>query len=79
MDLDSHERFPATASHAFKHDYLDRPVVDEWLHLLGQVIQQQWPDLEMKRHEFNISVSHDVDQPSLYAFKPWRSDFSNGG
>ena len=75
MDLDNHERFPATASHAFKHDYLDRPVVDEWLHLLGQVIQQQWPDLEMKRHEFNISVSHDVDQPSLYAFKPWRSIF----
>jgi hypothetical protein len=42
-DLDNHERFPATSSHAFKHGYLDRPVVDEWLHLLGQVIQRQWP------------------------------------
>ncbi len=72
-DLDNHGRFPATASHAFKHGYLDRPVVDEWLHLLGQVIQQQWPGVELKQHEFSIKVSHDVDQPSLYAFKPWRT------
>ena len=42
-DLDNRGRIPATASHAFKHGYLDRPVVDEWLHLLGRVIQRQWP------------------------------------
>jgi len=71
-DLDSHERFPATSSHAYKHGYLDRPVVDEWLDLLGQVIQRQWPRIILKRHEFKIRVSHDVDQPSLYAFKPWK-------
>jgi len=67
-DLDNHGRFPATASHAFKHGYLDRPVVDEWLHLLGQVIQRQWPGVEFKRHEFSIKVSHDVDRPSRYGF-----------
>jgi hypothetical protein len=72
-DLDNHERFPAVSSHAYKHSYLDRPVVDEWLHLLGQVIQRQWPALALKRHEFSIKVSHDVDQPSLYAFKPWHT------
>jgi hypothetical protein len=48
MDLDNHGRFPATASHAFQHGYLDRPVVDEWLHLLGQVIKRQWPGLHWK-------------------------------
>src|SRR5690554_3617036 len=42
-DLDDHQRFPATSSHAFKHDYLERPIVDEWLHILGQVIQRLWP------------------------------------
>jgi len=70
-DLDNHERFPAVSSHAYKHSYLDRPIVDEWLHLLGQVIQRQWPGVELKRHQFSIKVSHDVDRPSLYAFKPW--------
>jgi len=72
-DLDSHERFPASSSHAYKHGYLDRPVVDDWLHVLGQVIQRQWSGIKLKRHEYQMRVSHDVDQPSLYAFKPWKT------
>ena len=68
-DLDNHERFPATASHAFKHVYLDRPVVDEWLHLLGQVIQRQWPVVELKRHSARTLVSCDVDSP--FAYNSW--------
>lgn len=66
--LDSHGRFPAIHSHAYNHKYLDRPVVDEWLHLLGQVIQRQWPELRCKQHQFKMLVSHDVDAPSRYGF-----------
>lgn len=68
-DLDNHNRFPAAASHAYKHGYLERPVVDEWLHILGQVIQRTWPALELKRHQFRMKVSHDVDRPSRYGFR----------
>lgn len=68
-DLDNHGRFPATASHAYKHGYLERPVVDEWLHILGQVIQRMWPMLELKQHNFSMKVSHDVDRPSRYGFR----------
>lgn len=67
-DLDEHGRFPATASHAFKHDYLERPIVDEWLHILGQVIARTWPGLPLKQHTFSMKVSHDVDAPSRYGF-----------
>src|SRR5690606_30241362 len=67
-DLDNHQRFPATASHAYKHGYLERPVVDEWLHILGQVIQRVWPEIELTQHHFNMKVSHDVDMPSRYGF-----------
>lgn len=70
-DLDCHSRFPGEASHAFKHGYLNRPVVDEWLAILGQVIKRQWPSIPIKRRRFSIKVSHDVDQPSRYAFKKW--------
>ena len=69
-DLDKHGRFPSTASHAFKHDYLDRPVVDEWLYLLRQVIQRQWPGIELKQHTARTLVSCDVDSPFSY-----RGDF----
>lgn len=72
-DLDNHQRFPAIHSHAYKHNYLERPVVDEWLHLLGQVIQKVWPSIELKKHEFSMKVSHDVDAPAMYQFKPWKA------
>lgn len=68
-DLDEHGRFPATASHAYRHGYLERPIVDEWLHILGQVIQRQWPGLKLKQHRFCMKVSHDVDGPSRYGFR----------
>ena len=68
-DLDNHSRFPATSSHAFQHGYLERPIVDEWLTILGQVIQRIWPKAELKKHGFEVKVSHDVDNPARYAFQ----------
>ncbi|WP_199522815.1 polysaccharide deacetylase family protein [Pseudomonas mosselii] len=70
-DLDNHGRFPATASHAYRQGYLERPIVDEWLHVLGQVIRKVWPGLKLSKHAFSVKLSHDVDTPSLYGFKPW--------
>ncbi|MCO7570705.1 polysaccharide deacetylase family protein [Pseudomonas chlororaphis] len=67
--LDSHQRFAATSSHAFKHGYLERPVVDEWLDILGQVIKKAWPNLQLKQHQPGMKVSHDVDMPSQYGFR----------
>jgi hypothetical protein len=74
-DLDVHNRFPAVSSHAFKHKYIERPIVDEWLNVLGQVILLQWPDITLKKHSFKMQVSHDVDVPSLYGFLNWKTFF----
>ena len=71
--LDSHDRFAAISSHAYKHGYLERPIVDEWLNVLSQVVQRNWPSIELKQHNFSIKVSHDVDEPSRYAFKNWKN------
>jgi len=67
-DFDSYGRFPASSSHAFKHGYLERPIVDEWMHILGQLIEKQWPIIKIKEHSFAIKLSHDVDSPSRYGF-----------
>jgi hypothetical protein len=69
-DLDEHERFPATSSHAYKHGYLERPVVDEWLHILGQVITKKWPFFSLAKHKFETVVSCDVDYVFKYNCKP---------
>lgn len=71
VEEDAHGRFPATSSHAYRFNYLERPIVDEWLHVLGQLIVRVWPGLALKKNTFSVSVSHDVDTPSLYGFKSW--------
>lgn len=67
-DLDNHRRFPAASSHAYRHGYLERPVVDEWLAILGQVVQRTWPALPLAKHRFATRLSHDVDTPARYGF-----------
>jgi len=72
-DLDNHQRFAAIHSHAFNYNYLTRPIVDEWFHILKQVIEIIWPTLELKKHKFTMKVSHDVDRPSRYGFASFSS------
>lgn len=67
-DLDRHGRFAANLSNAYLHNYLERPVVDEWLDILRQVILQQWPEIKIKNHRFEIELSHDVDRPFRYLY-----------
>lgn len=68
-DLDDHGRFPATSSHAFIHGYLERPIVDEWLDIVGQAIKRLWPGIQLRSRRFTMKISHDVDGPSRYGFQ----------
>ncbi len=68
QDLDQHNRFPAKHSHAYQHGYLERPIVDEWLYILGQVLQKIYPNVQFKENRFSVKVSHDVDAPSQFGF-----------
>jgi hypothetical protein len=76
-NLDYHGRFTATNSHAFKYRYLDRPVVDEWLCALKQIIEIKWPKIVFPKSKFEIKLSHDVDFPSSYTFRNWLSIFKS--
>lgn len=67
-ERDRHGRFPAVASHAYRHGYLERPVVDEWFLVLQALIHRVWPSLPIKQQMFKQVVSHDVDEPSFAAF-----------
>ncbi|MBE0471668.1 MAG: polysaccharide deacetylase family protein [Methyloprofundus sp.] len=62
-DRDNHDRFPATASVAYKVGFLDRPIVNEYLEILWQCLHQLWPDLKRKEREFRKLISCDVDHP----------------
>lgn len=67
-DLDVLGRFSAYSSHAFKHNYLERPIIDEWFIIFNQLLKSLWPDLALRKNKFILNLSHDVDVLSRYRF-----------
>ncbi len=66
-DRDGHNRFPATASVAYKANFLDRPVINEYLEILWACLSQLWPGLQRKERQFRKLISCDVDHPMDHA------------
>ena len=64
---DKHGRFDFRHSHAYKFGYLSRPIVDEWLIFLSQLIKYVFPNCNLKKSKFKISPTHDVDNPRKYS------------
>ena len=63
QDRDEHDRFPATASIAYKANFLDRPIVNEYLEILWTCLSELWPGLQRKKRTFRKFISCDVDHP----------------
>ncbi len=70
---DRFNRFPASASVAHKAGFLGRPLVDEYVEILWEVMRLVWPDLVRKPTHFRVLPSHDVDEPSRDAFRGVRA------
>lgn len=66
--LDSHQRFDCSAAHSKRFGYLDRPIIDEWIDILKQILKLKYPDLVLRYHKYNIVLSHDVDRPYFYLY-----------
>ncbi len=62
---DEHDRFPATASIAYNSNFLDRPIVDEYVEVLWAAMRRIWPALERKVRQPRTLVSCDVDAPYI--------------
>lgn len=71
-NTDEFGRFPVTAAHAYRHSYLERPVVDEWLSVVRVLVSSLLPAVRLVDNRFTIALSHDVDQPARYAFRQAR-------
>jgi hypothetical protein len=70
---DEFDRFPATASLAYRHNFLDKPVVNEYMAWLRQWIDGF--DLGFRRgkpwgdQDFAVCLTHDIDEITRY--KPY--------
>ena len=66
---DKYNRFKAEESLAFKHNFLQKPVVNIWAKQLISVIEDKFPDLEIKYPTFKFISTIDIDNAYLYKGK----------
>ncbi len=59
---DKHGRFEATQCFAYKHGFLNRPVVDEWIIELKNALVIKYPYLTWKEDRFTCQPTIDIDQ-----------------
>jgi hypothetical protein len=79
---DSFGRFPVKESLAYKENFLDRPIVNEYIDLLESWIKEFIPDIKRKKpwgeESFTVCLTHDVDHIYRYNLYPpigtiWRT------
>ena len=68
---DQHNRFPASASLAYQYDFLLRPIVNEYVEMLWNMLTKLGYGQPRKPRQFEVKVSHDVDAPYRYVFQPF--------
>lgn len=66
---DKHDRFLAKESLAFKHDFLYRPIVNEYIEMLKNMMLYLDKSLKFKQHHSKFFISCDVDEPFDHTVK----------
>ena len=64
---DQYNRFEATESIGYKHNFLTEPLVDQWLLRIGSIIQERYPKIELKKRKYQFLSTIDID--NAYAYK----------
>ena len=63
---DKHDRFPATESLAYKNGFLDRPIVNEYIEMLKNMLLELGLIQKLKTRNYELLLTHDVDIPLRY-------------
>jgi hypothetical protein len=66
---DSHGRFPAASSLAFRNGFLQIPVIDYWAREMSKVFLKKFQTLVFRRNEYKALLTIDTDQPFAYLGK----------
>lgn len=68
---DKYNRFPASGSLAYKNGFLGRPVVDEYVEMLWNMLVKLGINQKRRENRFEMVLTHDVDSPLKYG--GWQS------
>jgi hypothetical protein len=70
---DIHGRFPSYESLAYKQEFLDRPIVNEYAEELKEMLFKLDDGLTFKEQRYELFLTHDIDK--LYLWKSWKQIF----
>ncbi len=68
---DEYGRYDHTNSLAFKEDFLQLPLVNNWLELLKQLVQKRFPGIAIYHSSFTFLPTYDIDMAWSYKYKGW--------
>lgn len=66
---DGHKRFQAEHSVAFKYGFLDKPLVNHWILILGNKLQEHYESFDYSKGEFKFISTVDIDNVYCYRGK----------
>ncbi len=72
-DRDIHDRFPIEAALSYQEKFNEIPIVNCYIEILWRLIKRLWGEIERKKRDYRIFVSHDVDNPLSFAWQSFAS------
>jgi hypothetical protein len=66
---DQYGRFTSSSSLAFKHGFLEKPIIDLWARELAKALLKRFPTVVFRRNEYKSLLTIDTDQPFAYQGK----------
>jgi len=66
---DIHQRYDVSNSLAYKHDFLHLAVVDRWIKLFADKLQEKYPDIFFPERKFSFIPTYDIDLAYTYKHK----------
>ncbi len=70
-EKDEYGRYAHTQSAAFRNGFLEQPLVECWAKELGDILQQSWPDIQVKQPGYRFVPTYDIDIAWSYRHKGW--------
>jgi len=64
---DDYARFTAEESLAYKHNFLQQPIVDIWAYKFKKILQENYPDFQFATKQYQVIPV--IDVPEAFTFK----------
>lgn len=70
-EKDMYGRYAHENSVAFREDFLNVPLINQWLLLFKKVLKQRFPSFSEKNLSFKFLPTYDIDEAYSYKHKGW--------